>query len=104
MLDLTAIKTTLKGRCDFLSIKADEIERVLRALAVPNFAKQAKEADKVMQCLERAALSEISDINAALTRLDNGSYGACVSCGKTIHEKRLEAVPHTGQCIPCATE
>ena len=40
-------------------------------------------------------------IDAALTRMDDGSYGACVSCGQPIGAERLEAVPWTTQCIDC---
>ena len=40
-------------------------------------------------------------IDAALTRMDEGSYGACVSCGQPIGAERLEALPWTRQCIDC---
>ena len=40
-------------------------------------------------------------IDAALTRMDEGSYGACVSCGQPIGAERLEALPWTTQCIDC---
>jgi DnaK suppressor protein len=35
----------------------------------------------------------IADIDQALMRMDEGSYGVCVLCGKPIDEKRLEALP-----------
>jgi DnaK suppressor protein len=35
----------------------------------------------------------VADIDQALMRIDEGSYGICVRCGKTIDERRLEAVP-----------
>lgn len=35
----------------------------------------------------------VADIDQALMRLDEGGYGLCVRCGKTIDERRLEAVP-----------
>src|SRR5216684_3056678 len=35
----------------------------------------------------------VADIDQALLRLDEGSYGLCIRCGKTIAERRLEAVP-----------
>jgi RNA polymerase-binding protein DksA len=40
-------------------------------------------------------------IDAALTRMDDGSYGACASCGQPIGSERLEALPWTTQCIDC---
>jgi DnaK suppressor protein len=35
----------------------------------------------------------IADIDQALLRLDEGSFGLCARCGKAIEERRLEAVP-----------
>jgi DnaK suppressor protein len=35
----------------------------------------------------------VADIDQALMRIDEGSYGVCGRCGKTIDERRLEAMP-----------
>jgi DnaK suppressor protein len=35
----------------------------------------------------------VADIDQALLRMDEGSYGICVRCGKAIDERRLEALP-----------
>lgn len=40
-------------------------------------------------------------IDAALTRMDDGTYGSCVGCGQPIGTERLEALPWTTQCIEC---
>ncbi|HMK29555.1 MAG TPA: TraR/DksA family transcriptional regulator [Terriglobales bacterium] len=40
-------------------------------------------------------------VESALTRIREGSFGECVSCGKEINAKRLEAVPWTRYCIEC---
>lgn len=40
-------------------------------------------------------------IESALDRIRSGSYGECVTCGKEINEKRLEAIPWTAYCIQC---
>jgi DnaK suppressor protein len=40
-------------------------------------------------------------IEEALVRIEAGGYGTCVSCGKEIQEKRLEAVPWARHCITC---
>lgn len=106
MSDVETIKRTLEERQKFLSAKANEIEGNLRELADPNFAEQATEAeaDEVLEGLEASALSEISEINAALERIEKGTYGTCMTCGTPVDEKRLEAVPHTAQCITCASQ
>ena len=40
-------------------------------------------------------------VDGALARMREGSFGECVSCGKEINAKRLEAVPWTRHCIEC---
>src|SRR6266516_7615492 len=40
-------------------------------------------------------------VDRALARIREGSFGECVSCGKDINPKRLEAVPWTSHCIEC---
>jgi DnaK suppressor protein len=43
-----------------------------------------------------------NEVQAALKRFDDGSYGKCESCGRPIAEARLEAIPYTRYCIKCA--
>ena len=40
-------------------------------------------------------------VEGALSRLREGTFGQCISCGKDINPKRLEAVPWTRHCIEC---
>ncbi|NNN18346.1 MAG: hypothetical protein HKL84_00665 [Acidimicrobiaceae bacterium] len=57
------------------------------------------EADALIQPL-RETLVEIDD---ALVRIEDKAYGLCVKCGKDIPLERLEAVPKTKYCTPCAS-
>ena len=41
----------------------------------------------------------ISEIQAALARIEGGSYGTCIACGKPIDADRLEAIPYATLCI-----
>lgn len=43
----------------------------------------------------------VADIDAALARLANGTYGACVDCGARIPEDRLEVRPQARRCLGC---
>ena len=40
-------------------------------------------------------------VEGALSRVREGSFGQCISCGREINPKRLEAVPWTRYCIEC---
>jgi RNA polymerase-binding protein DksA len=57
-----------------------------------------RELDYTLEANEGRLLQAI---DAALTRMDDGSYGACVSCGQPIGAERLEALAWTTQCIDC---
>ena len=43
----------------------------------------------------------LAAIDAALKRIDEGTFGICQSCGRPIDPERLEALPYTTQCIDC---
>jgi RNA polymerase-binding transcription factor DksA len=43
--------------------------------------------------------AELADVERALKRLDDGSYGVCEACGKPIGRERLKAVPGTRFCV-----
>lgn len=53
--------------------------------------------------LVRQAQRHLVEIDAAIKRLDAGTYGVCESCGGSIGDGRLEARPVASTCIQCAT-
>jgi DnaK suppressor protein len=57
---------------------------------------EAKAGSFAVSTRERETLQEIDD---ALLRLDKGTYGKCVDCGRPIEAARLEAVPWTRYCL-----
>lgn len=46
----------------------------------------------------------LKDIDEALERLDEGTYGICEECGGEIGEKRLQAIPFALYCLECQQE
>jgi DnaK suppressor protein len=66
-------------------------------------------ADQAVQSYQKEMLfsqgtsghEQLSLVRLALKRLDEGTYGECIHCGKTIGLKRLEALPWTPYCIDC---
>ena len=59
---------------------------------------QAAEDDEVLEDLGLAGQDEIRAIDAALVRMDEGTYGECVTCGEPISEERLDILPYTPFC------
>jgi DnaK suppressor protein len=49
---------------------------------------------------EKEALNQIE---GALKRIGDGSFGQCVECGKKIPDPRLEAIPYAALCVHCAS-
>lgn len=46
----------------------------------------------------------LNQIDEALRKIDEGTYGICENCSKLISQKRLLAVPYTKLCIKCQEE
>jgi DnaK suppressor protein len=46
----------------------------------------------------------LDQIEAALQRIEDGSYGQCEECGAKIPKSRLEAIPYAAQCVRCASQ
>jgi RNA polymerase-binding protein DksA len=51
--------------------------------------------------LEENSEHVLAEIDAALARIEAGTYGICVNCGQPIPLERLEAIPYATQCIDC---
>jgi RNA polymerase-binding protein DksA len=51
--------------------------------------------------LEENSEQVLRAIDAALQRIEDGTYGTCTTCGQPISEERLEAIPYATQCIDC---
>jgi RNA polymerase-binding transcription factor DksA len=56
------------------------------------------EREKDFSILEQVE-AELADVERALRRLDDGSYGTCEACGTAIADDRLEAMPATRFCV-----
>ena len=57
-----------------------------------------RERDLALSAQARAAVEEI---DAALERIEDGTYGVCAQCGKNIPKERLRALPQAALCVQC---
>jgi DnaK suppressor protein len=90
-----------------------ERKRLIAALAegivAPDpmtYGSQAAAASQVFDQQRDLALREkdqqhLEVVEAALARLDAGTFGTCVRCGRPIAPERLEALPWAAHCIDC---
>jgi DnaK suppressor protein len=56
-----------------------------------------------VDALRRAAETERAELDAALGRVDAGTYGICAACGRSIPPERLRARPMAERCVDCAS-
>jgi RNA polymerase-binding protein DksA len=63
---------------------------------------QERENDEVVDAIGNETAQSIRDVQAALARIEDGSYGVCSRCGEEIGEARLRAVPEATRCVNCA--
>jgi DnaK suppressor protein len=92
-----SLDTTARFRALLETQRAECVHQREDALAecaqsVPDPVAQRRSADLQVT---------ISEIDAALARIDAGTYGSCVTCGAAIPEERLELRPFAGRCVAC---
>jgi RNA polymerase-binding transcription factor DksA len=97
-------RVQLETRLGELRARLARIEDELEQPLSDSFSEQAveREEEEVLGDLGAAGAQEIRMIEAALKRIENGSYGTCVRCGDPIGDARLDVVPQTPMCRDCA--
>jgi DnaK suppressor protein len=110
LADDTEIRRTLVAERDGLRGQLGELTAVPRdPMAAVSFGKRVGEG--TTQAVERIAQvatakqldAKLRDVERALAKLDDGTYGICDRCGRLIPEVRLEARPWSVLCVDCAS-
>ena len=70
------------------------------------FGKREEEATETLELEKRLVLEnrirqELTGIEHALHKFEEGTYGKCDNCGKPIDPERLEALPQASLCLNC---
>ncbi|HKK30667.1 MAG TPA: TraR/DksA C4-type zinc finger protein [Alphaproteobacteria bacterium] len=106
MTSHTELKARLEQRLNELASHLEQLEDQLRRPVSKSFDEQPleRESDEVLEDLEEVHIAEMAATRGALARLEEGTYGICISCGKNIAPARLEAMPTAALCIECANE
>jgi len=56
---------------------------------------------EILQSLVAGGRAALHEVQAALWRMDDGTYGRCVECADAIPPERLEILPQTARCLAC---
>lgn len=104
MTQHTAILAKLTERLQTLEARITHIDEEMHQLLPADFEEQAADLENQdsLEGIEKAALSEITQIKHAIDRLHNGQYGTCSQCGEPIPTARLLAQPTATRCLACA--
>lgn len=62
-----------------------------------------REMAEVRYVLSEKEKRELEEIDAALARVADGSYGVCERCSRSIGRQRLLAIPEARYCLECST-
>lgn len=105
----TIAKETLLARRRVLCRLYDNNQAEERQLAEnvdPDWPDRAAnhESAQVLARLTESERRELIDINAALERITQGSYGRCESCDRAIGRQRLRALPEARRCMSCSEQ
>ncbi len=57
----------------------------------------------VLESIRGAQVHELAELEAALDRIDKGTYGTCQMCGGAVGRQRLRAIPEARFCIDCVS-
>lgn len=98
------VRADLEARLAELGARVERIEEAQREPLNDDLSEQAvaREDDEALDGVERAAMAEITRIRQAIGRIEAGTYGQCMACGKPIGKARLDAMPTATRCIGCA--
>jgi RNA polymerase-binding transcription factor len=98
------LATALKARLSELTARVADIDSELRKKLSADLEEQAAELENqdALKAIEDSEVHEIQQIQEALKRISEGTYGICVTCGEDIDPKRLKALPTATRCISCA--
>jgi len=104
MKDHTIYRNRLRKRLDELTGRMTRIEGRLDERPDPDPEERSveREDDEVLDRLGQVAMTETARIRAALQRIENGTYGTCLTCGEGISEERLDLIPFATRCRHCA--
>jgi DnaK suppressor protein len=105
-LELLAERDAYTRSANSLRAEAEELAQD-REPGDVQFDEESGEGDSMNVERERdlalsaQALASIEEIDRALSKIEQGTYGVCEKCGEEIPRERLKALPHASLCVRC---
>jgi len=101
--ELLELRSQVLGAAHDLVTDDDDSSELSSAAGDQHLGDHASEMHdrELDESLEDNAEQLVHEIDVALRRIDDGTYGTCARCGEPIPEERLEAVPYATLCLNC---
>lgn len=112
MVDYSKLYKRLKKEKSQLSERLEQLRARRQLLGERRegspFGKREEEANEAFElekglALEKKLRNALAETDYALEKYKAGTYGLCDSCGQTIEQDRLEALPQANLCLGCKT-
>lgn len=107
------LRASLERRKEELLVELDAVQRehllhaadpVDRAVDDPEEQAERLTGEAISDVQARHDHDELVLVRAALKRMDDGMFGVCLGCGKTVGLNRLLAYPAAARCIACQSK
>ena len=108
--DFNILRSRLEGEQKHLVEELEQLKANIRPADERRegspFGKREEEAAEALELEKRIAIEkrikdQMVEINHALHKFEEETYGLCDSCGQTIDPARLEALPQANLCLSC---
>jgi DnaK suppressor protein len=101
--ELLVLRAEVLGAAHDLVLDDDDASELSSAAGDQHLADHASEMHdrEIDESLEENAEQLVHEIDLAVRRIDEGTYGTCARCGQSIPQDRLEAVPYATLCVSC---
>ena len=98
------IAKALKARLSELRTHLAKVDQELHKPLPADSEEQATELEnqEALEVIGKTETTEIDQIEAALNRISEGTYGTCAKCRVPIDPRRLKALPTAATCISCS--
>jgi RNA polymerase-binding transcription factor DksA len=102
-LPLTRLRVLLLRELAAQSTQASECRTTTNSLTGQTDVDSVLERE-IAEASAARANDAVADVQHALERIDNGTYGACERCAAPMSLERLEVVPHARHCVDCSAQ
>ena len=111
VLDFDILRSRLEQEQKGLNKELEQLDASNRSITMERregspYGKREEEANGALDLEKRIALETrkrdtLAQVEHALQKLDDGTYGLCDNCGQPINPARLEALPQANLCVNC---